>query len=131
MRVAVFFIYLGLILLKMGDHANAIAPLQAVSYTPAQYTQPSEAVEFIAAGYGNTISNNSSTGDPNYFLFIDDVDDEDSNDSIARSFKLLARCYSILSFQPDLGYPVNRSKAAPSFCGRVSHKYIVQRVLRV
>ena len=131
MRLAIFFVYLCFFLLKGGDHVHAVVSSYTDGYAHAQYIQISQPVAAAISCDAGTVINNTGTDNQNQFLIIDDVEDEDTNNFFARKFKTLARYYTALSCQSTLGYPINRSKVAPSFCGRISYKYILQRVLRV
>ncbi len=128
MRFSTFFVFVCFVLLKGG-------PTSALATSTAQhYPLPTLNLHLAEKDHSVpdiTIIDGSGPGDQSAFVFNDDGDDDDSNDVFVRKFKLLARSYSELSYEPPTGCSMNRSKAAPSFFGRVSYKYLQQRVLRV
>jgi hypothetical protein len=63
--------------------------------------------------------------------FISDWEDEDSNDSTARKYKLLARCLYIFSASFVLTYLLSRFRSSKPFYSLFAFKYITQRVLRI
>jgi len=62
--------------------------------------------------------------------FISDIEDEDSNDSTARKYKLLARL-SILAASFVLTYLLSRFRSSKPYYSLFAFKYITQRVLRI
>ena len=125
MRVALFFVYLCFLLLKAGDPVHAVASAGA-----APQFQSSQTVDYATAFHGLPVIH-TANADQNGYFAGDDAEDEDTENIFTRKVKLPARCYEELVCQPVPAYPLNRSKAAPSFCGRIAPKYILQRVLRV
>ncbi|MET0393634.1 MAG: hypothetical protein ABW019_10860, partial [Chitinophagaceae bacterium] len=96
-----------------------------------QQLQQSQPLSYAAIYHGLPVIHTTPSADQSGYFVGDDAEDEDTESIFARKFKVLARSYDELALQPVLAYPFNRSKAAPSFCGRISPKYILQRVLRV
>jgi hypothetical protein len=62
--------------------------------------------------------------------FISDLEDEDSNDSTARKYKLLARLY-ILAASFVLTCLLSRFRSSKPYYSLFAFKYITQRVLRI
>ena len=114
-----------------GECSQAVAASYNSVYDHVQHNQIAESIESTTADGVRTINNTNRDHQNEDFIIEDEVEGEDTNESFARKFKLLDKCYSIQFCQSTAGYPINRSKSAPSFYGRVSHKYILQRVLRV
>jgi hypothetical protein len=63
--------------------------------------------------------------------FISDLEDEDSNDSAARKYKLLARCLYALGGSFVLTYLFSRFRSSKPYYSLFAFKYITQRVLRI
>jgi hypothetical protein len=65
---------------------------------------------------------------------VDNDEDDDAHNFMAEKFRLMARSHATHAYPayPSiLDYFRNSFNAAPSFCGQVSHKYILQGVLRI
>ena len=131
MRVAVFFLYLFLFLLKGGECSQTVAASYNSGYAYAQHNHIAQSIEYTTTDDVRTIYNTNRDHQNENFIMEDEVEDGDTNDSFARKFKLLDKYCSIHFCQSTAGYLINRSKSALSFYGRVSYKYILQRVLRV
>lgn len=130
MKVALSFICLCFLLLQgkgVVYAAKLSCSASSLHYRSVQQAQPAVATVSKKC----TAINNAGTDDQNTYFTGNEAEDEDLDELFARKFNWLARSYSTLSFPSDLIYPFNRSKAAPSFCGRISYRYILQRVLRV
>ena len=63
--------------------------------------------------------------------FISDLEDEDSNDSAARKYKLLARCLYALAASFILTHLFSRFRSSKPYYSLFAFKYITQRVLRI
>ena len=126
MRASIFFLFLCFLLIKLGGPV----PAHAASFTQG-LAQPHLAHLVTESDKDRAMLAATEPDEQNLSLVSDDAEDEDANDPFARKFKFLSRDYSELAYQPAFGCTINRSKAAPSFLGRVSYKYLLQRVLRV
>lgn len=60
-----------------------------------------------------------------------DIEDEDTNDSAARKYKLLARCLYAFVNSFILTYLYNRFRSSKPYYCLSTFKYITQRVLRI
>lgn len=134
MRLAVFLLSLGLVLLigtnpihASEQHSSCrYAHLHLLLQAPPQLQ--SQAIDETNPGCHPELAEGGQEEAAAYF--VTDAEDEDNNDFFARKYKVIASYYPPLtSFFIEPGY--NSSKAASTFSGAVSYKYIVQRVLRV
>lgn len=131
MKAGIFFIFLCFLLLRMSDTLGAVALFHAPGKVPVPVFQIQSPSDSPVIGQPGAIIDDCNDARQYEELVYEDIEDDDSNDVIIRNFKLLPRCSLPVIYSPGSVYPVNRSKAAPSFCGRISYKYILQRVLRV
>lgn len=128
MKVSVYFMCLCFLLLKAGAPTHAAAGFSADGYNPAVNLS----LNNLSALGDEARFEKSVPQDEQSIFLIDDAEDEDANDFFARKFRLLVRTWpDLLSYQSPLPISLNRSKAAPSFFGRIPYKYLQQRVWRV
>jgi hypothetical protein len=62
---------------------------------------------------------------------VSDIEDENSNDSTARKYKLLARCLYAFFNSFILTYLYSRFRSSKPYYSLFAFKYITQRVLRI
>ena len=131
MRIAVFFVYLFLFLLNGNKSLQAATPSCASGSTHTQSIQISKPLASIAINDAGSIISDCNTPGQTDYSDIDEVDDEDVNNSLARKFKVPDSYSASFSFRVQSGYLLSRSKSTSSFCGQVSYIYILQSVLKV
>ena len=131
MRIAIFFVYLFLFLLNGNESLQAAAPFCAPGNTDSQSVQIINHEASVAINdAGSIITHCDTTGQTDY-SDIDEVEDEDANNSLPRKFKVTDSYYTAFSYHTQSGYLLSRSKSTSFFCGRVSYIYILQSVLKV
>ena len=86
-------------------------------------------LKFTDNKQGTSVVKATSPGKPGN-NFISDLEDEDSNDSAARKYKLLARLYA-LAASFVLTYLLSRFRSSKPYYSLFAFKYITQRVLRI
>jgi hypothetical protein len=135
MRVAVFFVSLLILLFSGNSHIHAnIQFKKNISYTQAQHD-----VNISRITYANTHQYYSIVKPINLdkeieSIICDDIEDENSDNFFVKKCNQQAHGYIIhcwLSYLSILNHLSNSYKAAPILCGKVSHIYILQRVLRI
>ncbi|RYY61320.1 MAG: hypothetical protein EOO05_06810 [Chitinophagaceae bacterium] len=129
MRLPLYFITLCFILLKVGTPLPAFASATSRDVV-AQAVFPSAFSGTANDGQDQPVVVQAVKNEKDQLVY-DDAEDEDASEIIARKFKLLTRDYPELILLTETGCPINRSKAAPSFFGRITYRYLQQRVLRV
>jgi hypothetical protein len=127
MRPELILVFLCALLLKVGGTTPSMAA-NAHSKTTGLHSVTYKGSELVA-DHQRTSYSAIQAEDDYHYLITDDAEDEDYSSSIARKFTLIFRVYPDLT---DAGSIVpNCSKPAPAFFGRISYRYLVQRVLRV
>jgi len=133
MRVVIFFQFLILFLLKSGDSAHAaVAPAHIGKYVSALSNQST--TPFSSLNRNHTyiiIISYTELADQIEDLVTEDVEEDECSNSFIRRSNSPERNYSTQLYSSPSGDPIRRSKAAQCFYGRISYKYIQQRVLRV
>lgn len=119
MRVVVFFICLCLLTLRGYDYIYTTTHHTATACTP---------VPLIEKAHYSVIKDLNPDKEEE-FLITDEVEDEDTSNSSARKYILLASCY--LALPGHLSYLHSGPKTPPAFCHTLSYKYITQGVLRI
>ena len=87
-------------------------------------------IKFTDNKQGVSVVKANNPGEPGD-NFISDIEDEDSNDSTARKYKLLARCLYTLGASFVLTYLFSRFRSSKPYYSLFAFKYITQRVLRI
>lgn len=124
MRVAVFFVCLFLLLL--GGYTCVYTGGDAT-------TQP--VVKAQQKKFTNTdreyavIKEVNLDKEEEYLIGGNVEEDEETSNSSARKYRVLARCY--LSLSSHLSYLHGNPKTPPALCHSLSYKYIIQGVLRI
>jgi len=127
MRVAVFIICLFYLLL--GGYNYAYTGALHHSYSSAWHIKKNHAT-FTNKNQGYTVVKETSPIQQD-LLYIADAEDEDTNNSSARKYKLLARSLYELSYDVVLTQLYSRYKAPESINSLLANKYITQRALRI
>ena len=125
MRVAVFFVFLCFLL--PGGNGEGADSYNGVGNVLAQ--NEAATIKSIHDVY-SVVSTDLNT--EREFIVSDDVDDdEDTDNSFSRKYKLLAGYHAAYAHQAALSIYYNICKTFSSFYGQSSHKYILQRALRL
>jgi hypothetical protein len=136
MRVAIFFVYLCFLLIRLdstiyaGTHYNSNSNF----YTLIQHVEKKQSVNAISAKQDCFVIEDINLNAEKEYLISDDVEDEDTNNCPAQKYRLLARSHATHaypSYPSILNYLCNCFKVAPSLCIPASDKYILQGVLRI
>jgi len=104
--------------------------MAAADGTYTSHSQKPHKVKFVNTDYSLFTDTDVDT-EEEHIIADDDVDEDYSNDFLVQKFKLLAMHYGNISYDSILNYYHNCHKDPPSFGGPVSHKYILQGVLRI
>jgi hypothetical protein len=128
MRVAVFLVFLSLLMLRGYDSIYAGTHHISLSRTPVQYLENKQQVKSTRLHYAATALTNLEEQEE--FLISDDIE-EDASNSLARKYKLLANCYIAHSYLFCLSSLYKYVKAPPSCWAHLSDIYITQNVLRI
>ncbi len=130
MKIAVFLI--GVCLFLMGGIDRVFAGEHSKNCCYARTYHHEVLQEGKSAAYSNSgltrhISFNKETG----YVFPDCLEENETEDTLIKKYRLAVRHHARLSYQSILNYLHNCAAAPPSFEGMVADKYIIQRVLRV
>ena len=126
MRVAVIIVCLFYILfggynyLYTGMHSFNYSSLRVVK-SNLKFTDNKQGISVVKA------INPSKPGDN----VLPDIEDEDTNDSTARKYKILARCLYALAYSFVLTHLLSRFRSSKPYYSLFAFKYITQRVLRI
>lgn len=118
MKAALLFVYLCFFLLSAGGDVQAASLRSHAGCMPAHSMGklPATVVGSITAGHD----------------FVgDDMEEDDLNIPVVRKSRWLSPCYSAMACQRVTIDACTRTTDPPLVYGRVSYKYILQRVLRV
>lgn len=125
MRIVVFFVFLCFLLLR-GNGGGADR------YNGVGDALTENAVSTIKSIHDDyLVISDTDSNTEKEFIVSDDVDDENTDNSFARKYKLLAGYHTAYACQAALSSYFNSCKISPSFYGQSSHKYILQRALRL
>lgn len=125
MRVALIIVCLFYIL--FGGYNYLYTGMSGFNYASLRLVKSN--VKFTDNKQGISVVKAINPGEPGD-NFISDLEDEDSNDSATRKFKLLARLYTLgASFV--LTYLFSRFRSSKPYYSLFAFKYITQRVLRI
>jgi hypothetical protein len=126
MRVAIIIVCLFYILfggynyLYTGMHSFSYSSLRLVK-SNLKFTDNKQGISVVKAVNPGERGDNS----------LPDIEDEDSNDSTARKYKILARCLYALAYSFVLTYLFSRFRSSKPCYSLFAFKYITQRVLRI
>jgi hypothetical protein len=126
MRVALIIVCLFYILL--GGYNYLYTGMSGFNYSALRLVKSN--VKFTDNKQGVSVVKAINPGKPGD-NFISDLEDEDSNDSTARKYKLLARCLYALGTSFVLTYLLSRFRSSKPYYSLFAFKYITQRVLRI
>jgi len=126
MRVAIIIVCLFYIL--FGGYNYLYTGMSGFNYSSLRLVKSN--VKFTDNKQGVSVVKAINPGEPgdNY---ITDLEDEDSNDSAARKYKLLARSLYTLAASFVLTYLFSRFRSSKPYYSLFAFKYITQRVLRI
>ena len=132
MRVVIFFQFLILFLLRNeGSLLAAVAPVHIEKWASAHSNQITTPNSSIIKKHTSTLISIAEAADQNEYLVTDEVEEDECPNAFTRKSNLPGKNYSTQVYSSPYGIPIPRSKAAQCFYGRISYKYIQQRVLRV
>jgi hypothetical protein len=129
MRVAVFLVFVSLLMLRGYDSIYAGTHHISLSHTPAQYLESKPQVKSAYQHY--IVTAVTSLNEEEEFLISDDIAEEDPDNFLARKYKLLVNYYLALSYLLILSYLYKYLKSPSSYWGHLSNIYITQNVLRI
>lgn len=129
MRVAVFLVFVSLLMLRGYDSIYAGTHHISLSHTPALYLENKPQVKSTWQHYATTAV--TSLNEEEEFLISDDIEEEDPNNFLARKYKLLVNYYLALSYLHSSGYLCKYLKYPSAYWGHLSSIYITQNVLRI
>jgi hypothetical protein len=130
MRVALFFVCLCYLLLGGYNYIYTGARCDAFSYAQELHFEKNNQ-KFTDKTQGHPANYTANSNQDATPLISEDLEDEDSNDILARKFKLQGKCYLTLSGLFLLTYLFSRFKGPRPYYWLLSYKYIHQRVLRI
>jgi hypothetical protein len=134
MRVVVFFLSLCFLLFSGSSHTNANTHSNNISYVRSQCDLKVSKITHTNTCKFYSIKKSINLDKENESIICDDVEDEDTDNFFVKKCKqqdrscIIAYWHTYLSV---LNYLSNTFKIALNVCGKVSHKYILQRVLRI
>ncbi|AEV99150.1 hypothetical protein A4D02_11330 [Niastella koreensis] len=126
MRVAVIIVCLFYIL--FGGYNYLYTGITGFNYSSFRLVKSN--VKFTDNKQGMSVVKAINPGEPGS-NFISDLEDEDSNDSNARKYKLLARGLYTLGASFVLTCLFSRFRSSKPYYSLFAFKYITQRVLRI
>jgi hypothetical protein len=125
MRVVVFLVFLCFLLLRGNgegaDRHNGVGD--------AFTKNVASTIKSIHDDY--LVISDTDSNTEKEFIVSDGVDDENTDNSFARKYKLLAGYHTAYACYAALSTDYDSCKTFPSFYGQSSHKYILQRALRL
>ena len=132
MRVFIFFQCLSLLLLKSeGSMQAAVVPVPTEKRAATYAGQSETSISSFNKKHSCELISYTELADQNEYLVTEKVEEDECSNAFARKYNSPSRHYSILLYISPSGDYIHRSKVAQCFYGRVSYKYIQQRVLRV
>ena len=132
MRVVIFFQFLILFLLKTESFMQAaVASAPIEKYASAHSNQLTTPNSSFNKNHSSDSISYTDQADQDEYLVTEDVEEDECPNAFARKSNSLARNYSTQLHSSLTSDSIHRSKAAQCFYGRISYKYIQQRVLRV
>ncbi|OQP44530.1 hypothetical protein A4H97_09145 [Niastella yeongjuensis] len=126
MRVAIFIVCLFYIL--FGGYNYLFTGTHSFSYSSLRLVKSN--VKFTDNKQGLSVVKAVPPGKPGDNI-IPDIEDDDSNDSAARKYKLLARYLYAFAYSFVLTYLFSRFRSSKPYYSLFTFKYITQRVLRI
>ncbi len=126
MRVAIIIVCMFYIL--FGGYNWRYAGMQGFNYSSLRLVKSN--VKFTDNKQGLPVVKAAPPGEPGDAV-IPDIEDEDSNDSTARKYKILARCLYAFGYSFVLTYLFSRFRSSKPYYPLFAFKYITQRVLRI
>jgi hypothetical protein len=112
----------------LGGYNYLYAGMHSFGYTDLRLVKSN--VKFTDNKQGVPVVKAASPGKPGDNI-IPDIEDEDSNDSTARKYKILARCLYALAYSFVLTYLFSRFRSSKPYYSLFAFKYISQRALRI
>lgn len=131
MRPAIFFGYLCFLLLKGNNAVYTGTQHNGSCYTQAQQNEKSLQVKFTDTNEDYTTIKNRDADEQKEHMLCEDVEDEDTNDVIARKYRLLASCDLTGANCFNLWYLHTRFKTLQPFYKLLSSTYTIKSVLRI
>lgn len=134
MRVALFFVCLCFLLLKVDSSLYAGMQHYSIGYTSARHPQKANEVKLVSASKDCAVITDAGVDTKMEYLISDDVEDEDTNDFSSPKDRLPARSHAVYScpvYPAVLKYHRKYYKAPPSFFGQISDKCILHSVFRL
>jgi hypothetical protein len=131
MRVAIFFVYICIMLLKGNEDSLACAYQNNESYALTTQAAAGEADTFTTTSQYCSVVRDTHPVPEEEYLITEEVEDEDPNSNLTPKFKLLAKSRDAYAYQTSLRYLRRYFKAPPIFSDQVLYKYLTQRALRI
>jgi len=133
MKVVIFFLSLCFLLIKGNDDAYATFLQKKPASSPVQKIEKRLERKFGSANQGFPVfRNNTFKEQKEDFISLEDDDEELT---FSRKYVLLAKYFVVLAYTALLACCYNYFKSRLPFCWHLSyistHKYILQRVLRI
>lgn len=126
MRVAIIIVCLFYIL--CGGYNYLYTGITGFNYSSLRVVKSN--VKFTDNKQGVSVVKATNPGEPGDH-FISDMEDEDTSESTARKYKLLARCLYTLGASFVFTYLFSRFRSPKPFYSLFTFIYITQRVLRI
>lgn len=131
MRVAVFFVYLCLLLFKGEIPVYGDTPSHNNNgYTFTHFIAQKHQVNYSGISQEYALLEDDLSCAEKEYLVGDDVEDEDTDHSLAKKYRVLVQSYIALYYRSLAGYRCQRLDIFPD-CFASSPRYITQRVLRI
>jgi hypothetical protein len=126
MRVAVIIVCLFYIL--FGGYNYLYTGMHSFNYSCLRVVKSN--LKFTDNKQGTSVVKAINPGEPGDNI-LPDIEDEDTNDSTARKYKILARCLYALAYAFVLTHLLSRFRSSKPYYSLFAFKYITQRVLRI
>jgi len=126
MRVAIIIVCMFYIL--FGGYNYLYTGMHSFSYTKLHLIKSN--LKFTDNKQGIPVVKAATPGKPGDNI-IPDIEDENSNDSTAWKYKILARYLYALAYSFVLTYLFSRFRSTKPYYSLFAFKYITQRVLRI
>lgn len=131
MRASVFFVCLCILILKGKDDLYSGTNHNSISCTSARNYEQTHQTKSVISNQDYTVIKNTNSDKQGEHLISEDAEDEDGDNLFTRKYKLLTRCYLPQLFIANLSYLYSHVKAPQPLCSHLSHKCIIQKVLRI
>jgi hypothetical protein len=126
-----FLLLLFFLVLRGGERIHSASRYSTI-FSPARFTGKSKLLKYEDANNGAQVAAVSNLDDRDYSITVENEDEDLVN---ARKYTILAKCQFAFVLASALSYFFSQIKSRQPFSRHLSyissHKYILQRVLRI